>query len=87
MSNSQFWRARGIVMDEVLCYKPGGRGFETRLGECFFFSSIYLILPAVLSPWFLTEMTTRRIKIMFLGTTERPVRRADNLTAICKPTV
>jgi hypothetical protein len=31
-----------------LCYKPEGRGFESRLGGCF---SIYLILPAALWPW------------------------------------
>jgi hypothetical protein len=35
----------------------------------------------------LTEMSTRSRKIMFLGSKARPVRRADNLTAICEPTV
>jgi hypothetical protein len=36
----------------------------------------------------LTEMSTRNIKIiMFLGSKVRPVRRADNLTAICEPIV
>jgi hypothetical protein len=34
----------------------------------------------------LTEMSTRRRK-MFLGSKVRPVRRADNLTAICDPIV
>jgi hypothetical protein len=31
----------------------------------------------------LTEMSTRNL----LGSKKRPARRADNLTAICKPTV
>jgi hypothetical protein len=36
----------------------------------------------------LTEMSTRSIKIiMFLGSKVRRVRRADNLTTICEPTV
>jgi hypothetical protein len=36
----------------------------------------------------LTEMSTRNIKIiMFLGSKVRLVRKADNLTAICEPTV
>jgi hypothetical protein len=41
------------------------------------FFSIYIILPAALGPggYALTE-------IMFLGSRARPVRRADNLTAI-----
>jgi hypothetical protein len=37
--------ARGNVVVKALCYKPGGRGFETRSGEFF---SIDLILPAAL---------------------------------------
>jgi hypothetical protein len=36
----------------------------------------------------LTEMSTRNRKIiMFLGSKVRPVRRADNVTAICEPIV
>jgi hypothetical protein len=35
----------------------------------------------------LTEMSTRRIKLMFLGSRARPVHRTDNLTAICDPIV
>jgi hypothetical protein len=36
----------------------------------------------------LTEMSTSNIKlIMFLGSKARPVRRADNLTAIREPIV
>jgi hypothetical protein len=42
-------------------------------------------------PWgslsLLTEMSTTNIKIMFLGSKLRLVRRADNLTAICEPIV
>jgi hypothetical protein len=32
-------------------------------------------------------MSTRSRKIMFLGSRARPVRRAENLTAICEPIV
>jgi hypothetical protein len=35
----------------------------------------------------LTEMSTRNRKIMFLGSKVRSVHGADNLTAICEPTV
>jgi hypothetical protein len=42
-------------------------------------------------PWWftqpLTEMSTRNIKIMFLGSRARPVHKADKLIAICKPIV
>jgi hypothetical protein len=34
---------------EAPCYKPGGRGFDSRWGGFFF--SIYLLLPAALWPW------------------------------------
>jgi hypothetical protein len=39
---------RGSVVVKVLCYKPEGRGFETRGGD--WFLSIYLILLAALGP-------------------------------------
>jgi hypothetical protein len=49
--------------------------------------SIYLILPAALWTWGstqpLTEMSTRKLP----GGKGRPVHKADNLTAICEPTV
>jgi hypothetical protein len=35
----------------------------------------------------LTEMSTRNVKIMFLGSKVRRVRGADNLTATCEPIV
>jgi hypothetical protein len=35
-------------------------------------------------PW---GLLTRSIKIMFMGSKVRRVRRADNLTAICEPIV
>jgi hypothetical protein len=38
----------GSVVVKVLCYKPEGRGLETRGGERFL--SIYLILLAALGP-------------------------------------
>jgi hypothetical protein len=33
------------------------------------------------------QMSTGSRKLMFLGSKERPVRKADNLTVICEPTV
>jgi hypothetical protein len=52
---------------------------------------IYLILPAALGPGVYSapnrnEYHKQKI-IMFLGSKVRPVRRADNLTATCEPTV
>jgi hypothetical protein len=72
----------------ALRYKSGGRGFETRRGEL-----ICSIDQSFRPHWalgftqLLTEMSTRGRKIMFLGSRARPVRRADNLTAICEPIV
>jgi hypothetical protein len=40
--------ARGSLVIKALCYNPEGRRFKIRLSECIF--SIYLILPAALSP-------------------------------------
>jgi hypothetical protein len=42
--------ACGSMVVNALFYKPKGRGFDTRWGECFFFFSIYLILSAALGP-------------------------------------
>jgi hypothetical protein len=76
--------ARGSVVVKVLCYKPEGCGFDIRCGE------IYLILPVALGLGFtqpVTEMSTRNIKIIFVGSKVRRVRRADYLTAIYEPIV
>jgi hypothetical protein len=73
---------------EAQCYKPEGRGFETRSGELI--SSIYVILPAALGPGVYSVSNrneNQKQKIIFLGSKLRPVRRADNLIAICEPIV
>jgi hypothetical protein len=80
--------SRVSVVARTLCYKPEGRGFDTRSGEGFF--SIYLILPVALGPgvyYPLTEISIRSRKIMFLVSRARPVPRANNLAAICEPIV
>jgi hypothetical protein len=54
------------------------------------FFSIDLILPAALGP-VVYSASNRNVyqkqKKMFLGTKVLPVRKADNLTAICEPIV
>jgi hypothetical protein len=74
-------------MVEALCYKPEGRGFETRWSEFF---SIYLILAAALDLSVYSASNTnyyQKKKITFLGSRTRPVRRGDSLATICKPIV
>jgi hypothetical protein len=54
------------------------------------FFSIYVILPAVLGPGVYSASKRneyQRQKIMFLRSRARPVRRVDNLAAICEPIV
>jgi hypothetical protein len=74
-----YWLRHCTTSRKVACSEPD---------EVNEFFSIYLILPVTLGPAFtqpLTEMSTRSRNIMFLGSKARPVRRADNLTAICEP--
>jgi hypothetical protein len=53
--------------------------------------SIYLIFLAALGPGVYSASNINQYQnikiIMFLGSKVRPVRRADNLTAICEPIV
>jgi hypothetical protein len=55
-------RGNGLV--KALCYKPEGRGFETRLYDCNF--SIYVGLPATLGPG-VYSASNRNRQIRFLG--------------------
>jgi hypothetical protein len=45
---------------------------------------MYLIIQVALYPGFYSVSNR---KIMFLGSRARPVRKADNLTAVCEPIV
>jgi hypothetical protein len=79
--------ASGSVMIKALCYKPKGRGFETRCGE--YISSIYLILPASLGPGVYSASNRNNYhkqKNNVLGSRAQPVRRAD-VTSLCEPNV
>jgi hypothetical protein len=52
--------------------------------------SIYLILPAALGPGVYSASNRneyQKQKKMFVESSARPVRRTDNLTAICESTV
>jgi hypothetical protein len=79
--------ARGSVLVKALYYNPEVRGFEIRCCEIF---SVYLILPAALGPGIYSASNRneyQKHKIRFLGSKVRPVRKADNLIAICEPIV
>jgi hypothetical protein len=73
------------IVVKALCYKPEGLAFQND----FFFFSIYLILPAALGPGVLSASRNeyQQQKKTFLRIRARPVRRADNLTAIYEPIV
>jgi hypothetical protein len=81
--------ARGSVEIKALCYKPGGRGFDSRRGKCF--TSICLILAAPLGPGVYSVSNTNEYQKeegrFGEQTAARPVREAENLTAICEPLV
>jgi hypothetical protein len=78
--------ARGSIVVKALCYKPEGRGFDTRCGDFLNLPNLQATLgPGVHSASNRNEYRKHK-KIMFLSKVRR-VRRADNLTAICEPIV
>jgi hypothetical protein len=70
-----------MKMVEALCYKPEGRGFESRCGDLIFFNltkrSIRTMALGFTQP--LTEIAIRRS----FGTKAVPALKADILTVIC----
>jgi hypothetical protein len=70
-------------MVEALCYKP--EGFD----EIIDLFSIYLILRAAVGAGVYSASTINeyRKKNIFLDSRARPVRKADNLTAIFQPII
>jgi hypothetical protein len=86
---SSFVEASGNLLVKALRHKSEGHGFDTRLGD-FFLSSIYIILPTALGPGVYSASKrnqNQKHKNLYLGSKARPVRKADNITAICESTV
>jgi hypothetical protein len=80
-------RARGSVAAEVLCYKPEGRGFDSRWSHWFFL--IYLIFPAALDTGVYLASNRneyQKQKQMFLWSKARSASESD-ITTIIEPIV
>jgi hypothetical protein len=80
---SLMWCTLQLV--EALCYKPEGRGFESRWSDRIF--SVCLILSAALRPWGRLGLKQKVVPAIFLGGKGQPTHKADNLTVICEPIV
>jgi hypothetical protein len=78
--------ARGSVVIKALCYRPEGRGFDTRWGEFWNLNLQAALGPGVYSVSNRNEYQNIKI-IMFLESKLRRLRKADNLTAIYEPIV
>jgi hypothetical protein len=87
MGNTVYWGTSSVVVE--VCYKPEGRGYETRRDELIF--SIYLIFPVALGPEVYSASKRNEYEMQkketFPGSKARPVRRSDNLTTNCEPIV
>jgi hypothetical protein len=74
-----------VQMVEVICYKPEGSEFESRWGNCIFFTlynpSNHTMALGLIQP--LNEMNTRK----YLCGKARSARKADNLNAIYEPII
>jgi hypothetical protein len=68
-------RARGSIVVKALCYKPGGHGFEVFLAALG--SGVYSA----------SNRNEYQKQKKFLKSRALPVRRANNLVAICEPIV
>jgi hypothetical protein len=70
---------------EALCYKPESCGFDSR---CHWIFQLTLSFQPYYSPGIdSTQSPTDMITRNFLWDKGRPARKADNLTANCKPIV
>jgi hypothetical protein len=77
--------ARVSVVVETLRYKPEGKGIDTRWSNGGL--SIYLTSPAKVGPETYSETNRSKRKQTFLGSRERQMLEADNLTVIYEPIV
>jgi hypothetical protein len=79
----QILGACGSVVVKALCYKPEGRGFDTKLGDILNLPNPSGRTRPLGFTQLLTEMRTINVKIiMLLGSKVLRVRGVDNLTAI-----
>jgi hypothetical protein len=88
LKSATFCGAHGSVVVKALCYKPEVRGFENQRDELIFFNLSNH--SGLTRPWVYSVSNRneyQKYKNDILGSRVRPVRRADNLTAICEPFV
>jgi hypothetical protein len=82
------WGVGSIIVIKALCYKLEGCGFETGWGEGIFL--IFPILRVALGPGVYSASDRneyQKKKNIVFESTAQLMHKADNLTAICEPTV
>jgi hypothetical protein len=77
------WRHAAAHLVEAPRHKPEGSGFESR--RVHFLNDLILLAPP--QPWGRLSFSQKWVPGIILGGKRRPVRKADNLTAICEPIV